>query len=84
MLSNFLICLEAAIGDVLWKWIFLGVSRDSRESACDGVSGAGVFPVSFAKVWGNAFFTEYLWTTASVWSFYILKVSPVISCKFIS
>ena len=48
MLSNFSICSEAATGGVLWKWVFLRISRDSQESTCAGVSGAGVFPVGFA------------------------------------
>ena len=47
MLRNFSICSKVVIGGVLWKWVLLTVLQDPRESTCAGVSGAGVFPVSF-------------------------------------
>ena len=66
---------EAATWGVLWKKVFLEISQNSRENTCTRVSFfiklqvSGLwhrcFPVNFVKFL-RTFFTEHLWTTASV------------------
>ena len=40
------------------KKVFLEISQNSQENTC--------FPMDFAKFLRTPFFTEYLWTTASL------------------
>ena len=64
--------LEAAIRGVLCKKVFLEISQNSQESTCARVSflitllAWGLFSCEFYEISRNTFFTERLWTTASV------------------
>ena len=42
MLSTFFICSKATIGGPLWKWVFSGVSQDSRGNFCERRSSVEV------------------------------------------
>ena len=73
---------EAAPRGVLWKKVFLEISQNSLENACIRVSFlvnlqasalqketlVRVFSCEFCKFSKNTFFTEHLWTTASIGS----------------
>ena len=52
---------EAATRGVLWKKVFLEISRNSQENTCVRVS----FLINFLEISKNTFFTEHLWTTTS-------------------
>ena len=67
-----LINVEAAPRCVLKKKMFLENSQNSQEKTCARVSVlikltlAQVFSCEFYKFSKNTFFTEHLWTTASI------------------
>ena len=61
-------CPEAATTDVLGKKMFLEISQNSQ--ACNFMkkeSLAQVFFCGFCEISKNTFFTEHLWTAASLY-----------------
>ena len=83
VLKNFAIFAEAATRRVLWKKVFFEISQNSQENTCARVSFlirlqvsnfikrealAQVFSCEFYEISKNTFFTEHLWTTASVFA----------------
>ena len=61
---------EAATRGVLCKKVFLEISQNSQERpACNFIKKgtlAQVFSCEFCEISKNTFFTEHLWTTASL------------------
>ena len=58
-------------GGVLWKKVFLEISRNSQENTCARVfinkeNLVQVFPSEFCEISNNIFFTEHPWASASV------------------
>ena len=74
LLKNINVCSEAATKGVLWKKVLLEISQNSKKNTCAKVSiklylkrdSAQVFSCEFCEISINTFFTEHLWTTASV------------------
>ena len=91
--KSFSFGLEAATRGVLWNKVFLEISQNSQENrpeACNFIKKetlTQVFSSDFCEISKNTFFTEYLWTTASIyWNYYCFCAGLFkwkLSCWFI-
>ena len=57
---------EAVSESVLWEKMFWKISQNSQENTCVRVSFLISGRPKVCKIFKNTFFTEHVWTTASV------------------
>ena len=60
---------EAATRSVLWKKVLQACNFIKKDTL------GQVFSCEFCEIWKNTFFTEHLWTTASVSTWNIFLIS---------